>query len=238
MSNNTTKKIKLIHESSWWMIIPLLILSYGSIFVGYLCKDLFVGLGVDTWNGTFDQLSNHISFFQSEFLVWYIKLIPVLFSFSGFLISILIYLYFKSFLANINNYVKFYYLYKFLSKKWYFDEIYNGYIVNYIFFFGYKISFKIIDRGFIEIFGPLGLTRYLNFISIKFSNYQSGLIYHYILPIFLGLIFISFQITNGFSLPELIVIFIILKITIHLQKTNLFKNINKVVTNKNNIYKN
>jgi hypothetical protein len=30
------------------MLIPLFILGVGSIFIGFLCKDLFLGLGVDT----------------------------------------------------------------------------------------------------------------------------------------------------------------------------------------------
>jgi hypothetical protein len=30
------------------MLVPLLILFLGSIFVGYIFKDLFLGLGVDT----------------------------------------------------------------------------------------------------------------------------------------------------------------------------------------------
>jgi NADH-quinone oxidoreductase subunit L len=36
------------HESDNIMLIPLLILGFGSIFVGFICKDLFLGLGVDT----------------------------------------------------------------------------------------------------------------------------------------------------------------------------------------------
>jgi hypothetical protein len=30
------------------MLIPLFVLCFGSIFVGFLAKDLFLGLGVDT----------------------------------------------------------------------------------------------------------------------------------------------------------------------------------------------
>jgi hypothetical protein len=30
------------------MLIPLFVLSFGSIFVGFIAKDLFLGLGVDT----------------------------------------------------------------------------------------------------------------------------------------------------------------------------------------------
>jgi NADH-ubiquinone oxidoreductase chain 5 len=40
--------ISNVHESSYIMLVPLLILSLGSIFVGFLAKDLFLGLGVDT----------------------------------------------------------------------------------------------------------------------------------------------------------------------------------------------
>jgi len=29
------------------MVIPLIVLGFGSIFVGFLGKDLFLGLGVD-----------------------------------------------------------------------------------------------------------------------------------------------------------------------------------------------
>jgi hypothetical protein len=30
------------------MLVPLLILFFGSVFIGYIFKDLFLGLGVDT----------------------------------------------------------------------------------------------------------------------------------------------------------------------------------------------
>lgn len=33
------------HESTWRMNLPLFILSFLSIFVGFLCKDLFIGFG-------------------------------------------------------------------------------------------------------------------------------------------------------------------------------------------------
>jgi len=30
------------------MLIPLIILGFGSIFIGFIAKDLFLGIGVDT----------------------------------------------------------------------------------------------------------------------------------------------------------------------------------------------
>ena len=92
--------IKKIHESSWIMIIPLLILNLGSIFVGFLTKDIFLGLGVNSWNYSFLNLSHHVYFFESEFLSFIIKLIPVIFSILGGLFSIFIYTLLKKKLSN------------------------------------------------------------------------------------------------------------------------------------------
>jgi NADH-ubiquinone oxidoreductase chain 5 len=41
-----------IHESSWLIILPLLILGLGSIFIGYLTKDIFIGYGSDFWGSS------------------------------------------------------------------------------------------------------------------------------------------------------------------------------------------
>ena len=193
LPNNNIKIIKKIHESSLIMLIPLLILSLGSIFIGFLGKDLFLGLGNTTWNYTFFQLPFHTLFFESEFLNINIKFIPVLLSFLGMYFSLLLYNFFhNSYFSNFYYYKLFFYIFKFLSKKWYFDNIYNKFIVYNLFFFGYNISFKLIDRGFFEKLGPLGITQCFNMISIRIAFLQTGLLYHYIFIIFLGLIFFIF----------------------------------------------
>ena len=46
-SNIPKPSIKYLHESSILMLIPLFILGVGSIFIGYLTKDLFVGVGTN-----------------------------------------------------------------------------------------------------------------------------------------------------------------------------------------------
>jgi len=35
------------HESSFAMLVPLILLSLGSIFIGYSSRDLMIGLGTD-----------------------------------------------------------------------------------------------------------------------------------------------------------------------------------------------
>jgi NADH-ubiquinone oxidoreductase chain 5 len=145
---------------------------------------------VDTWNNSLFQLINHIYYFEAEFLPFYIKLIPFIFSIAGVSIAILVYnIYEKKFII-FSFYKKIFYIYSFFIKKWYFDIIYNNFIIKNILQFGYNISFKILDRGLFELLGPLGIVRSLTIISKKISNLQTGLIYHYAFMIILGVTFI------------------------------------------------
>ena len=207
---NPTASYKYImntHESSALILIPLFTLGISSIFIGFIFKDIFLGLGVDTWNSSLFQLISHISFFESEFLTFYIKLIPLIFSLLGLLFAVLVYHLYIYKLSSFILYKKMYYLYLFLSKKWYFDTIYNFYIVNNVLVFGYYISFKLIDRGLLEILGPLGFTRFFSSIIGKISKLQTGLIYHYIFLMILGItFFICLYIFYTYLNPQLIII--------------------------------
>ena len=108
--------------------------------------------------------------FESEFLPFYIKLIPVVFSISGAMLSFFFYKSYQ-FLINLNFlYKKNYNIYHFLSYKWYFDEFYNKIISNYILYFGYQISFKVLDRGLIELLGPFGIIQLIKTMSKQISK--------------------------------------------------------------------
>jgi NADH-ubiquinone oxidoreductase chain 5 len=87
-------------------------------------------------------------------------------------------------------YLKYYNIYHFLSKKWYFDDFYTKVVSKYILYFSYQISFKLLDKGLIELIGPLGIVQLIKVGSKKLNSFQTGLIYNYILMIILGIIFI------------------------------------------------
>jgi proton-translocating NADH-quinone oxidoreductase chain L len=59
--------INHVHELPWKMAISLGILSFGSIFLGYLAKDLFVGLGTDFWNNSIFILPENNNQLDAEF---------------------------------------------------------------------------------------------------------------------------------------------------------------------------
>ena len=48
VTNSNRIMISKVEEASFFMLIPIIILTFASIFVGYIMKDLFLGLGVDT----------------------------------------------------------------------------------------------------------------------------------------------------------------------------------------------
>jgi NADH-ubiquinone oxidoreductase chain 5 len=91
MKNNSFRFYVLkIHESSFLISFALLVLSFGSIFFGFIFKDLFIGLGSTfLLNNNLIDI-NGIFVADSEFLPANIKSIPLFLGFSGFLTLIFI----------------------------------------------------------------------------------------------------------------------------------------------------
>ncbi|KAL8216758.1 hypothetical protein R6Q57_023595 [Mikania cordata] len=47
-------------------------------------------------------------------------------------------------------------LYSFFNKRWFFDQVFNDFLVRSFLRFGYEVSFEALDKGAIEILGPYG----------------------------------------------------------------------------------
>jgi len=162
--------------------LPLIILSIGAVFAGFLFKDLFIGHGElnNFWGDSIKFLS---PLSREHPPMWFILLTPTLVLSS---IPIAYYLFVKNKeipnqLAELNKP-----LYKFLVNKWYFDELYNFLFVQS----SKKIGFffwKIIDVKIIDKFGPDGISSLIKGLSIKASKFQSGFIYQYAFMILIGL---------------------------------------------------
>jgi NADH-ubiquinone oxidoreductase chain 5 len=199
--NNAYKSVmKNVHESSWVMIMPLMVLVFGSIFVGYLAKDLFLGLGSDAFLNSIYVHPKNLIFIDAEFIPYNIKLIPVIFSFSGIILCFLFYgflIKFNAFLNIVyNQHLQFikvhHFLYKFFNKKWFFDTVYNLFIGYPLLKFGYNVTFKLMDKGVIEFFGPHGLTLmgYESGYFIK-NNFMRGNLKFYVQFMVLFTVFLS-----------------------------------------------
>lgn len=210
------------HDAPILMAIPLFFLSFGSIFIGYLSKDMFIGLGTSFWNNSIFILPENMIFIDAEFLPTHIKLIPLIFSFSGACSAFYFYTYFTRdlFLLKTSRYGKL--LYIFLNRKWFFDKVYNDFVTQSVLYFGYHISYKLIDRGVIELLGPYGLVQLFYSKALNFTKTQSGYIYHYGFVMLLGLTVIIFEQTCVWQLTSFIEspLYLITFITLLVLKNN------------------
>ena len=179
--NNNDIKIEETHESPLVMLIPLVLLSIGAIFAGYVFKELFLGYGGinNFWQESIfflEPLSDkHPPF-------WFLIITPVLVIIS---IPIAYYLFVKNKslpeqIVNVNKP-----LYQFLINKWYFDEFYNLIFVTPSKKIGLFL-WKIFDIKIIDGFGPDGISSFIKKCSLKANKFQSGFIYHYAFVMLLG----------------------------------------------------
>ena len=76
-------------------------------------------------------------------------------------------------------------LYLFLKNKWYFDEIYEFIFVKSLKKTGHYLL-KKIDIGFIDRFGPDGISKIIKILSLKAVKFQSGYIYQYAFVMLIG----------------------------------------------------
>jgi len=184
--NGYKKVICAAYDSSYQICISLAILSVPSMFIGFYTKDMIIGMGTDFWGNSIYVLPENMNMIDAEFIDHKFKVLPVILSICGATSSFILYTFASNKLFSWKISLLGRKIYNFLNKKWFFDKVYNEYIAQFFFSFGYNISYKIIDRGIIEIFGPMGLSSSISNRSNYIVKLQSNYIYHYTLSILLG----------------------------------------------------
>jgi NADH-ubiquinone oxidoreductase chain 5 len=186
--NGPVVNYKQAHEGDIFMSFPLIILAIFSIFFGYICKDIFIGVG----SGFFIDNSIFISP-QHEILLntefgtpTLFKILPLIFTIT-FTVIALIYSEFIPIkvidfkLTRIG-----YNIFGFFNQRFLIELFYNKYITNQVLNIGGKTT-KIIDKGSVEFIGPFGLEVALLNLSKNISKLDSGIITSYALYILSGL---------------------------------------------------
>ena len=179
--NNKEIRIDETHESPIVMLIPLVLLSIGALFAGFLFKELFIG-----YEGLNNFWRDSIFFLKPLSTdhppLWFLLLTPILVVLS---IPLAYYLFLKNKnlpdqIANINKP-----LYNFLLNKWYFDELYDVLFVKPSKKLGLFL-WKFFDLKIIDGFGPDGISSIIKKFSVKANKFQSGYIYQYAFVMLLG----------------------------------------------------
>lgn len=182
------------HEANNKVIIPLFLLALFSIFFGFIFSDLFVGMASDFFSNAIFIKPDNISLIEAEFsLPLIIKLLPVLLSLLGASLAIFIYHKSPTFIIEITDNLIGQKIYTFFNGKYFFDIIYNNYIINKGLNLGYTIS-KVLDRGIIEMVGPYGLSQTFFNTGKNISKLDTGVITTYSIYITLSLLCLIFLI--------------------------------------------
>lgn len=192
-------KMEAVFESGLLITIVLGVLFIFSMFSGYIFKEIIVGIGTDVWGSSIFVLPEHVFLIEFEFWNLFLKNLPFLTGVCGTLLALLLNTLFKEYLFVLKLTKLGRYIYIFFNRKWFFDLIYNHYIVNKSLDFGYYISFKLIDKGVLEWIGPFGISKLAYKFSAAVTSLQTGIIYNYALFMFLGFIcFIGLSFVGSF----------------------------------------
>jgi len=173
------------HESPLTMLVPITLLAIGALAAGQIFHGIFVDAerAPEFWRQSI-AFSQHLAHAAHESPLW-VKLSPGIVMLIGLWIA-------------WNNYIRdpaaagrfvatFPAVYKFVSNKWYFDELYDRIFVRPALWLG-RLFWKGGDEGTIDRFGPHGAAYAVSVGNRITYRLQSGYLYSYALVMLLGLI--------------------------------------------------
>jgi NADH-quinone oxidoreductase subunit L len=173
------------HESPLTMLVPICLLAIGALFAGQIWHGIFIDAerAPTFWRGAV-VFSRELAEATESSALW-VKLSPTIAMLLGLWIA-------------WNNYIRdpraasrfvatFPAVYRFVSNKWYFDEIYDRIFVRPALWLG-RLFWHGGDEGTIDRFGPHGAAYAVGVGNKVTYRFQSGYLYSYALVMLLGLI--------------------------------------------------
>jgi NADH:ubiquinone oxidoreductase subunit 5 (subunit L)/multisubunit Na+/H+ antiporter MnhA subunit len=155
--------LQSVKESSYFLYVPLMILTLLSIFSGYYLKDLMT-IQTSLYSFIASPLSDIAS--DQDFFSDLFKILPSIFSLFGLFLVYVIYAKYK---ISIQKLYRSYLLFSYLSCKKFFADAFNSfYVFLPVASFSLHTTYKVIDQGFLEYVGATGLYRSLEAIYGKF----------------------------------------------------------------------
>jgi NADH-quinone oxidoreductase subunit L len=173
------------HESPWVILVPLILLSLGAVFAGFLFNGAFIQPegGPEFWRGSV-AFSEHLAHAMHEVPGW-VKWSPFVVMLIGLAIA------YRNYIAKPDAPAAFVAMFpgihKFLMHKWYFDELYDMLFVRPAMALG-RFFWKRGDEQTIDRFGPHGAAYAVDVGNRLTTRLQSGYVYSYALVMLLGLI--------------------------------------------------
>jgi len=173
------------HESPLVMLVPLLVLSVGALFAGYVFADLFVNAGqAEFWKGAiYTNPHNHVLHARHDVPTW-VLWSPFVVSMTGLFGACVVYLWKRGLGARIA--ARGGPLHTLFYNKWWFDEAYDFIFVRPLRWLG--TTFWVWgDQKLIDGCGPNGIAALAQRLAGRVSKMQTGYVYHYAFLMLLGI---------------------------------------------------
>ena len=190
--------ISKAHESPLSILFPILVLSIGAVFSGWIGKPM-IDTHHDFWHGAIFILDSHNALENAHHVPLLIKILPIIVALIGILLAWFLYIKYLDIPKILSK--RFNLLYKFSFNKFWFDEIYEFLLCEPIKKYG-LIFWKKGDVGFIDKFGPDGVAYICKQLATKIRSLQTGYVYHYAFAMFIGLILLfswQFLLLSGWN---------------------------------------
>ncbi len=174
-----------VHESPWTMTGPLVLLSFGAVFAGWLLHAIFIGdHNAVFWQGAiFNRPDNHV-LAQVERTPLLIGLLPTATGVLGLMLAWVFYILRPALPARLA--AAFPTIYRFLLNKWYFDELYDFLFVRPSLWLAREL-WTVGDAQIIDGV-PNGLASMAEGGSVQVVRIQTGSIAVYAFTMLIGLV--------------------------------------------------
>lgn len=171
-------KMQHIHESPMMMLVPLTLLAIGAITSGFIGANILgmVEPGASFWNNAIYLQEGKNILHEAHNVPKIVKFSPLIAGISGIILAYFFYMYKPKTPILLAN--RFKLAYKISLNKWYFDEIYDRFIVKKIKSLG-RFLWKNVDIQIIDALGPDGVASLSQKVSKKVRALQSGYVFTY-----------------------------------------------------------
>jgi NADH-quinone oxidoreductase subunit L len=175
-----------VEKTPWTMLVPLIVLALGAVAAGFVANKFFVGEHWQGfWGASIKILPDHKSLEHAHHSPLWVGLLPAVVGVVG--IALAWYAYMTSSRLPERLVSQHEPLYRFLLKKWYFDELYNAIFVRPAFWIG-RMLWKGGDGKVIDGLGPDGVAATTIKAARRVAALQTGYVYHYAFAILVGVV--------------------------------------------------
>ena len=175
-----------VHESPAIMTVPLAVLAVGALFSGMVAYNWFVGDGREAfWGQAIFVLHEHDTVEAAHHVPSWVPLAPFIAGVIGIALAYLFYMFVPQLPGIVTGALGG--LYRFVYRKWMFDELYDRLFVQPARYLGYGL-WKSGDGAIIDGVGPDGIAAATRDVAFRAARLQSGYVYHYAFVMVIGVV--------------------------------------------------